>query len=710
MSSNGDARVDALEEQLRALSGRVAKIESALGVGSEWGSVPPEARQQAPPVTAPRARTAPAFAPSALPPPRPPAPPSRPRPEIDLEELLGGRLLALVGGLAVILGLAFLVALAVERGWLDESARTGLAFLGSAALLVVGAWLHERRGRTQASLAVVGTGLAGLFLSLSAATVLYDLVAVELALGTAFIFGAVGAALAIRWDAPPIGGLGILGALAAPILTGATANAQSLLFLAVAYGAAVAVLTWRQWEWMRVAAVGLVLFEIGGWVLQDEPSVTRGFIVIRLFGALSVVAALGFEVRRPSSTGALSTHGLLVANAGFLSFLGAYVAAGGWDGGGSHRTVGWWLVGIAVVHALLGLGLLRLQPLNRGAALTLLGIGLVAANLAFVVLVDGVAIPLGWAAAAAALAVPARALTRRAAAVYAVVGAQLGLAVVHILVFDATIETVVEGDGGSVWPILAVAASAFVVARLTPRPEVDWQAGLDATAAAAVAYGTAVVVHDVWLVVAWAAEAVILVEIGRRFGHRVAAVGGLGFLVLAGLHTLAEEAQPDSLVYGATPFWEAAVAVGSVAAAVAFAAWRGLPLLDRGKEILTVAAGIALLYLASIGIISLFQPGTLEVQEGALTVREQGQAVLSAFWSVLGLGLLWAGLRRDEQAWRLAGFGLLAVAVVKVFAYDMAALQAEYRVLSFVVLGLLLLAGAYAYQRMRRGAGTSRPS
>jgi uncharacterized membrane protein len=101
--------------------------------------------------------------------------------------------------------------------------------------------------------------------------------------------------------------------------------------------------------------------------------------------------------------------------------------------------------------------------------------------------------------------------------------------------------------------------------------------------------------------------------------------------------------------------------------------------------------------------VSIFQPGTIEVQEGALTVREQGQAIVSAFWSLLGVGLLWAGLRRDERAWRLAGFGLLAVAVGKVFLYDMAALGAEYRVISFVVLGLLLLAGAYAYQRMRRG-------
>ena len=37
----------------------------------------------------------------------------------------------------------------------------------------------------------------------------------------------------------------------------------------------------------------------------------------------------------------------------------------------------------------------------------------------------------------------------------------------------------------------------------------------------------------------------------------------------------------------------------------------------------------------------------------------------------------------------------------------MAALDQGYRVLSFVVLGLLLLAGAYAYQRTRRGSTTT---
>jgi uncharacterized membrane protein len=64
----------------------------------------------------------------------------------SFEELLGGRLLALAGGIAVLLGIAFLVALAIDRGWLGAEARVGLALIGAAMLLAVGVWLHERLG------------------------------------------------------------------------------------------------------------------------------------------------------------------------------------------------------------------------------------------------------------------------------------------------------------------------------------------------------------------------------------------------------------------------------------------------------------------------------------------------------------------------------------------------------------------------------------
>ena len=66
--------------------------------------------------------------------------------------------------------------MAVRRGWIGEEMRVVLAFLGSGALVGVGLYLFISQGRTQASLAAVASGLAGLYASDVAATRLYDLV------------------------------------------------------------------------------------------------------------------------------------------------------------------------------------------------------------------------------------------------------------------------------------------------------------------------------------------------------------------------------------------------------------------------------------------------------------------------------------------------------------------------------------------------------
>src|SRR4051812_12039260 len=79
---------------------------------------------------------------TSAPPPRVSAPPRAARSSQDLEDLVGGRLLAWVGGVAVALGIIFLLAIAVSRGWIGEAERTILAGLVSGGLLAAGLWAH----------------------------------------------------------------------------------------------------------------------------------------------------------------------------------------------------------------------------------------------------------------------------------------------------------------------------------------------------------------------------------------------------------------------------------------------------------------------------------------------------------------------------------------------------------------------------------------
>jgi uncharacterized membrane protein len=70
-------------------------------------------------------------------------------------------------------------------------------------------------------------------------------------------------------------------------------------------------------------------------------------------------------------------------------------------------------------------------------------------------------------------------------------------------------------------------------------------------------------------------------------------------------------------------------------------------------------------------------------------------------WALAGVSALILGLRRDQRGLRLGALGTLLVTAAKVFLYDLSTLDSVYRIVSFIALGLLLLAGAYAYQRLR---------
>ena len=102
-------------------------------------------------------------------------------------------------------------------------------------------------------------------------------------------------------------------------------------------------------------------------------------------------------------------------------------------------------------------------------------------------------------------------------------------------------------------------------------------------------------------------------------------------------------------------------------------------------------------------LVTPFQPGgdLTGLPLAELDVRQQGQALLSALWALAGVVALVAGLVRDRRALRLGALALLGVTAAKVFAFDLASLTSLYRVGSCIALGLLLLAGAFAWQRIR---------
>lgn len=609
-------------------------------------------------------------------------------------------MLAWVGGAAVIVGLAYFLVLAVSNGWIGEGARTLLAGVASTSLVALGVWMHERRGRTDAAVTAVATGVAGLFMTAAVATTVYELIPTGAGLAMAMAAGAFATLLAVRWRAQAVAAIGIVGALLSPVLVGAPSSAETMAILFVAATTAVGVLVRRRWEWLGFAAVLLAAPQWTTWLFTVE-STTAAILVLLAFGALGVAAAVGFELRTSATRLRTPAACLLALNAVILALAGWF----GLEPISDAPVAQLWLAGLAAAH--LAVGLATSGRVSHELRLLALTLGVVLADVAFGSLATGPLLAIGWAAGAVGFA----ALLRRRglrdgdeSLIGLGLGAHVALSLLHAVVNHAPPEAIAAGPADRTTAVLvlaAVAAAALASARLAQAGYPRWRVALDAVGLMVIAHLTAVTLDGSALVVALAVEACALAAFARHSRDEPAAVGALAFLAAAAAHTLTVEAPPAALVEGVAEVPAAMLGLAAVSGAMLrFAHLRIGD--DEGRAGFIAGAALTLLYLTSVLVVDRFQPG-----QGALAalsevgVRQQGQMLLSALWSVAGVGALVAGLRRDLRPVRLGALGLLGVTASKVFLYDLSTLTAGYRVASFIGLGVLLLAGAHAYQRMR---------
>jgi uncharacterized membrane protein len=80
-------------------------------------------------------------------------------------------------------------------------------------------------------------------------------------------------------------------------------------------------------------------------------------------------------------------------------------------------------------------------------------------------------------------------------------------------------------------------------------------------------------------------------------------------------------------------------------------------------------------------------------------VALQQALAISAWLMLYGAALLAVGFWRRSSLLRWQALALLAITILKVFAYDMRDLSGGYRFVSFLALGGLLLAVSFAYQK-----------
>ncbi|MHB8693652.1 MAG: DUF2339 domain-containing protein [Solirubrobacteraceae bacterium] len=385
----------------------------------------------------------------------------------------------------------------------------------------------------------------------------------------------------------------------------------------------------------------------------------------------------------------------------------AALSGGLGDGGVGPDTVAItaWLLAIAAVHLSLAGVAGRKSPSLAPLRSTAVAIAMVLIDVALAFMLHGLALTLAWGASALAIAAVRRHGAERTSDRALIdIGLAGHIALVLVRALLSAPPSAVGSGPAALAGVAAVAALA-AICLASARTALDGGEFLPTVLAlvglASIGYLTAITTSGPALVSAWGIEAIALAGLNNRQPDPLVRLGSFAFLGAACGHVFAIEAPPWALLTGAADLRAAVLALASVAVATA-SIWRCQ---DRGSASarwMLRAVATMPLYLASVAIITVFQPAlSAGIAVLDLSVQQQGQVLMSALWTVSGLVCLLIGLRRDLRGLRLGGLVLLLISAAKVFLYDLATLTSIYRVASFIVLGLLLLAGGFAYQRLR---------
>ncbi len=214
-----------------------------------------------------------------------------------------------------------------------------------------------------------------------------------------------------------------------------------------------------------------------------------------------------------------------------------------------------------------------------------------------------------------------------------------------------------------------------------------------------------------WITIGLLVEAAVMLWLGDRIHS--AFLSGLAVAALA-LGVVRLLVKTDDFVI-TTLIFNARLGTYAVAIAVlAGTAWYGM---RRGDDVGRTGGGIALVALNLLALIAFslevadyYSREVLEVARrngGLLTtnwattrsIKITEDFTYSALWMAYGAMLMIVGFWRRSAFVRWQALTLIAATTFKVFVYDVSQLDRGYRVVSFLVLGVMLLAISFVYQR-----------
>ena len=643
-----------------------------------------------------------------------------------LESAIGKRWIAWAGAVVLFVGVAFFLKYAFDNGLIGPTGQVVIGILAGIAFLIAGSRCVSKSWRVFGQ-TIIGLGLAILYATFFAAFSAYEepVLSQNVAFGCMVAVTAAGVALAILHDALPMAFLAVLGGLLTPVLlsTGKDARDPLFTYLLLLDLGVLGVAFFRGWRLLDALALAGTLVLYGGWYAKFYKPAGMAPALAWLGAFYVVFLALPFVyhlVRRVRFT--IERFIMALVNAAF-----AFGMA--WEM--LHKdyafSLGFVALGMAAAYLVLGSIIRRRLPDDTPTLFGAIALTVTLLTLAIPLQLHANGILLAWAMEGPILA-------------------YLGYRFRYLPVraFAAAVMVVAVGRlffSGDTWPLheghyVLVLNRRFLTAMMVPlamgfyAAVHQWQRKGSTALDRALKLANALVAGLLALVIAtaelggwvedmhgklaaiasvtalWALGAAAYILAGRSIRAAAGWIWGTGALVwlvaaVFGMASFGQDAGCEHLLVLNVRFG-ACLLVVLAAFAYGWAIMRAR--LANGNYLgtigwLGISAGMAaLLALLSAEAYSYCQ----DTIDNYTSAYRAGQMSVTVIWGVYAAGLLAIGFWRRLRVLRLAGLGLFALAAGKLVLVDLTGVQDIFRIVSFVALGLLMVAASYLYHRLER--------
>lgn len=659
---------------------------------------------------------------------------------VSMEYAIATNWLLRVGVLVLVVGIGFFLKHSIERDLLPPEGRVSLSILAGVALLATGVRILGGQYRLLGQ-GLMGAGIATLYFAVFAAANFYHMISFYQAFALMAFVTLCAGGIAVRFDSVLVAVLGIIGGYGTPIMlsTGA-ANFIGLFSYVLVLGCGVLGISYaKNWHLLRTLSFVGTYFLFFGSMRQYEtghfwevmPFLTAFFV---LFSTMVFIFNLA---NRHKST--LLELLALLFNAGIF-FVVSYRLVEELYG---KEWVAAVTLGLTVFYIAHIYYFLLRKMLDRELLLSFTGLAAFFLAVTIPLILSREWITASWAIQAFVMLwvagkLDSKFLRQVAYLLYAIV---LG----RFCFIDLPGQYGrgrMSSDLGMIEYLLKMAerlvifgvpiASLGGAARLLKQPGTVSELAVDRA-------------NDIaeWIRERWAVRAVIVgvlamlfiylhLELNRSFAYfyEPLRLPALTLLWLAMCAVLLYEylAAPSKLILGIL----AAFVAGLMVKFFFFdlAAWGfvggmlyqgdAYSFLDAGMRLLDFGALVAFFGIAysllrgdvsnekapgvfgSLAVVFLFVFLTLELNTYLYHfvpgLRSGGISIL---WSLFALSMVLAGILKDLSPLRLVGLGLFAVVAFKVFFVDLARLDPIYRIVAFILLGILILCGSFLYLKFR---------